>query len=335
MPTLIVTQAEVPKLLPMAECIPLMGSTLEALARGETILPLRSILWLPERVGALGLMPGALLAEGVLGLKAITLFPGNEGTPLDTHQGAVLLFEAEHGSLTAVIDATSITAIRTAAVSGFATRLLAREDAGDLALLGSGVQARTHLEAMFCVRRIRRVRVASRQPAKARAFAEHQSKRWGIRIEPVSTPREAVEGADLICTTTSAREPIVEGAWIAPGAHINAVGSSIPSARELDTEAVRRSRLYADRRESLTNEAGDFLIPKKEGAVADDHIVGELGEVAIGRVPGRRSPAEITLFKSLGLAVEDVASAKFILARAKETGAGRFLQLGGSRDEGD
>jgi len=335
MPTLIVTQAEVPKLLPMAECIPLMASTLEALARGETILPLRSILWLPERVGALGLMPGALLSEGVLGLKAITLFPGNEGSPLDTHQGAVLLFEAEHGSLMAVIDATSITAIRTAAVSGFATRLLAREDAGDLAILGSGVQARTHLEAMLCVRRIRRARVTSRHPAKARAFAERESKRWGIPVEAVSTPREAVEGADLICTTTSAREPILEGAWIASGAHINAVGSSISSTRELDTEAILRSRLYADRRESLTNEAGDFLIPKKEGAVSEDHIVGELGEVSIGRVPGRRTPADITLFKSLGLAVEDVASAKHIYAKAKETGLGRFLELGGSRDESD
>jgi alanine dehydrogenase len=309
MPTLIVTQAEVPKLLPMAECIPLMASTLEALARGETILPLRSILWLPERVGALGLMPGALLSERVLGLKAITLFPGNEGSPLDTHQGAVLLFEAEHGSLLAVIDATSITAIRTAAVSGFATRLLAREDAGDLAILGSGVQARTHLEAMLCVRRIRRARVTSRHPAKARAFAERESKRWGIPVEAVSTPREAVEGADLICTTTS--------------------------ARELDTEAILRSRLYADRRESLTNEAGDFLIPKKEGAVSEDRIVGELGEASIGRVPGRRSAADITLFKSLGLAVEDVASAKHIYAKAKETGVGRFLELGGSRDDGD
>jgi ornithine cyclodeaminase len=333
--TLIVTQEEVATLLPMAECVEVMASTMAELARGETLLPLRSILWLPERVGALGLMPGALLPEKVLGLKAITLFPGNEGTPLDTHQGAVLLFEAAHGSLLAVIDATSITGIRTAAVSAVATRALAREEAGDLAILGSGVQARTHLEAMACVRKLRRVRVASRSLANARAFAERASKRHGIAVEPVATPREAVEGADLICTATSAREPILRGEWISAGAHVNAVGSSIPSARELDTEAVRKCRLYADRRESLVNEAGDFLIAKKEGAIGEDHVVGEIGEVLIGKAPGRRSRDEITLFKSLGLAVEDVASARHIYEKAKTSGRGRFLGLGGSRHEGD
>ncbi len=335
METLVVTQADVPKLLPMNECIEVMASTMAELARGETILPLRSILWLPERVGALGLMPGVLLPERVLGVKVMTLFPGNEGTPIDTHQGAVLLFEAEHGSLLAVIDATSITAIRTAAVSGVATRALAREDAGDLAILGSGVQARTHLEAMRCVRKIRRVRVASKSFGNAKTFAERESKRQGIAIEAVATMREAAEGADLICTTTSAREPILQGDWIAPGAHINAVGSSIPAARELDTAAVVSSRLYADRRESLLNEAGDFLTPKKEGAIGDDHVVGEIGEVLIGKAPGRRSPEEITLFKSLGLAVEDVASARHIYEKAKKTGLGRFLEFGGARHESD
>jgi ornithine cyclodeaminase/alanine dehydrogenase-like protein (mu-crystallin family) len=335
METLLVTQAEVPELLPMRECIEVMAATMKALANGETILPLRSILWLPERAGALGLMPGALLSEGVLGLKAITFFSGNEGTAFDTHQGAVLLFEAEHGSLLAVIDATSITGIRTAAVSAVATRALAREDAGDLAILGSGVQARTHLEAMACVRKLRRVRVASRSLENATAFAERESKRQKIAIEVVATPKAAIEGADLICTATSARDPIVRGEWIAAGAHINAVGSSVPFARELDTEAVRRSRLYADRRESIVNEAGDFLIPKKEAAFGEDHIVGELGEVLIGKVSGRRSGEEITLFKSLGLAVEDVASARHIYETARRDGLGRFLDFGGHRHEGD
>jgi ornithine cyclodeaminase len=249
--TLVVTQAEVGALLPMAECIEVMQATMAELARGEAILPLRSVTWLPERVGALGLMPGVLLPEKVLGLKAITVFPGNEGTPLDSHQGAVLLFEAEHGSLLALIDATSITGIRTAAVSAVATRALAREDAGDLAILGSGVQARTHLEAMACVRRLRRVRVASRSLENARAFARRASGVHGIAVEAAPTVREAVRGADLICAATSAREPILEGAWISAGAHVNAVGASVPFARELDTEAVRRSRLFADRRESL------------------------------------------------------------------------------------
>jgi alanine dehydrogenase len=335
MEVLIVTQEEVPRLLPMEECMGAVAAALEALAAGKAILPLRSILWLPERVGGFGLMPAALLPDRVVGVKAITFFPGNEGTELDTHQGAVLLFEAERGRLLAVMDATSITAIRTAAASGVATRLLAREDAGDLAIIGSGVQARTHLEAMKIARRLRRVRVASKDPDRARSFAARESGKHGIAVEPVASAREAVAGADLICTVTSSREPVLLGEWISPGAHINAVGSSVPHARELDTAAVVRSRLYVDRRESTVNEAGDFLIPKKEGAVSDDHILGEIGELLTGRVEGRKSPEDITLFKSLGLAVEDVASARHIYEKAKSAGTGRFLDFGGNRHAND
>lgn len=332
---LFVNQEEVPALLPMGACIERMERALAALARGEAQLPLRSILWLPGKTGALGLMPAAITPDKVLGVKVISFFHGNEGTELDTHQGAVLLFEAERGRLLAIIDATSITAIRTAAVSGVATKLLARDDAGDLALIGSGVQARTHLEAVMQVRKVRRVRVASQSFDRAKRFAERETRRRGVTVEPVSTVREAVLGADIICTTTSAREPILEGAWLSPGAHVNAVGSSVPSARELDTAAVVRSRLYVDRRESTLNEAGDFLTPKKEGAIGDDHIVGEIGEVLTGKAPGRRTMDEITLFKSLGLAVEDVASAEHIFEEARRTGTGRFLPFGGGRHDAD
>jgi ornithine cyclodeaminase len=332
---LIVRQPEVARLLPMGECVEAVASALAELARGEAILPLRSILWLPEKAGALGLMPGALLSDGVLGVKVVTFFSVNEGTELDTHQGAVLLFDAARGSLLAIIDATSVTAIRTAAVSGLATRLLAREDAGDLALVGAGVQARTHLEAMRHVRSIRRVRIASRTREGAEAFARRESARQGIAIEPVESADAAVRGADIICTVTSSQEPVVRGDWISPGAHINAVGSSVPFARELDAEAVRRSRFFVDRRESALNEAGDFLIAKAEDAVGDDHIVAELGEVVIGRSAGRRSAEEITLFKSLGLALEDVASARHIYEKARATGSGRFLPFGGARDAPD
>lgn len=332
---LLVSQAEVPDLLPMPACIEAMEQALLALARGEAQLPLRSILWLPDRKGALGLMPAVMNGDAVLGLKAITFFPGNEGTELDTHQGAVLLFEAERGRLLAIIDATSVTAIRTAAVSGVATKLLAREDAGDLAIVGSGVQARTHLEAMMQVRSLRRVRVSSLSFERATRFAERETARRGIRVEAVRTAREAVEGADIVCTTTSAKEPIVHGAWLSPGTHINAVGSSVPFNRELDTAAVVGSRLFVDRRESALNEAGDFLIPRKEGAIGDDHIVGEIGEILAGANPGRRSNDEITLFKSLGLAVEDVASARLIYEEARRTGKGRFLPFGGARHDAD
>jgi alanine dehydrogenase len=155
--------------------------------------------------------------------------------------------------------------------------------------------------------------------------------RHGVTIEPIASVEEAVRGADIICTVTSSRVPVVAGEWIEPGAHVNAVGSSVPFARELDTAAVVRSRLFVDRRESALNEAGDFLIPKKEGAVADDHILGEIGEVLTGKIAGRRSPGEITLFKSLGLAIEDVAAARHIYEKARASGKGRFLELGGER----
>ena len=332
MEVLIVNQSEVPHLLPMNECIEVMAQALMTLGRGEAILPLRPVLWLPERVGALGMMPAYIGMPKAVGLKVVTVFPGNHGTEYDSHQGAVMLFEAEHGSLLALIDASAITAIRTAAVSGVATRLLAREDASDLAILGSGVQARTHLEAMLHARPLRRVRVWSKTLEYVQAFAERESRRHGIKIEPMESAREAVEGADIICTTTSAREPVLRGDWIALGAHINAVGSSVAFTRELDTAAVARARLFVDRRESTLNEAGDFLMPKKEGAIGDDHIRGEIGEILLGQIGGRRSTEEITLFKSLGLAVEDLAAAHHIYRKARERGMGTTIEFGGSRN---
>lgn len=327
MKVLIVNQAEVARLLPMGECMDVMAEALKTLARGEAILPLRTMMWLPERVGLLGTMPAYLARPRALGLKVITLFPGNLGTEYETHQGVVLLFGAEHGQPLAIMDAGEITAIRTAAVSGVATRLLARADAHDLALLGSGVQARTHLAAMLLARPLTRVRVWSRTWERAQRFAEDASRRHGIAVEPVATGREAVAGADIICTLTGSSQPVLLGDWIAPGAHTNAVGAATPTARELDTAAVVRSRLFVDRRESTLNEAGDFLIPRREGAVGDEHILGELGEVLLGRVPGRASPDEITLFKSLGLAIEDVASAHHIYTKATERSAGTLVEL--------
>ncbi len=331
MEVLIINQKEVPTLLPMGECMEVMAAALAALARSEALLPLRSIMWLPEKVGALGMMPAYLKDANVLGLKVISVFPGNHGTEFDAHQGAVMLFEARNGRPLAIIDATEITAIRTAATSGVATKLLARDDAGDLAILGSGTQAAKHLEAMLLTRKIRRVRVWSRNPQNAARFAERESRRRGIAVEAMLTGREAVEWADLICTTTSSPEPVLRGEWIAPGTHINAVGSSVPFARELDTAAVVRSRLFVDRRESTLNEAGDFLFPKKEGAIGDDHIQGEIGELLTGRAGGRRSADEITLFKSLGLAIEDLASAHHIFTKATERGLGARVELGGHR----
>ncbi len=331
MEAVIVNQRQVYELLPMRECIDVMAEVLRDLSDGGCILPLRQIMWLKERVGALGLMPSYWERAAVIGLKAVTFFTANEGTELDSHQGAVLLFDAERGTLLAMIDATAITAIRTAAVSGVATRALAREDASVLALIGSGVQARTHLEAMLVCRPIERVRVFSKTATQSTAFAQREAARHDLVVEAAETAREAVAGADIICAATSSRRPVLIGDWIAPGTHINAVGSSVASARELDGSAVRMSRLFVDRRESALNEAGDFLLAKKEGLVDDDHILAEIGEVLTGQAAGRRSHDEITLFKSVGLAVEDLAAAMHVYKKAKSKSAGTRVEFGGDR----
>ncbi len=332
---LIVNQAEVPRLLPMKECVDVMARAFAALARGEADMPVRQILWMAEKRGALGLMPAHLTSHASLGLKAVTFFPRNEGTDLDSHQGAVLLFETGRGRLLAIMDATSITSVRTAAVSGLATRLLARPEAGDLALVGSGVEARTHLEAMLAVRTLKRIRVVSKTFEKARSFADRESKRHGVTITPCRTVEEAVSGADIVCTVTSSREPVVHGAWLAPGTHVNAVGSSVATSRELDSAAVAKARLFVDHRESALAEAGDFLLARAEGAVDDAHILGNLGELVTQQIPGRQSPTEITLFKSVGLAIEDVAAAQHIYSKARGSGFGKLVEFGGGRHDAD
>ena len=332
MKVLIINQSEVRRLLPMRECIDVMADALAELARGEAILPLRSIMWLPEKVGALGVMPSYLEGIKAIGLKVITVFPGNHGTQYDSHQGAVMLFEATHGQLLTLMDASEITAIRTAAVSGVATRLLARPDAQSLALLGTGVQAKTHLAAMREVRDIKSVRVWSRNKEHAAQFAERETRRHGIPVSVAANVNDAVDGAAIICTTTSSRDPILTGGWISPGTHINAVGSSVPFARELDALAVKQSRLYVDRRESTLNESGDFLLARKEGAVDDAHILGEIGELLVGTAEGRKTVEDITLFKSLGLAIEDLAAANHVYKKAIEAGVGVMVELGGERD---
>jgi alanine dehydrogenase len=327
MNVLVLNQSDIAQLLPMRDCIDVMADALSALARGDAILPLRQVLRLPDSKNAFAVMPAYLGAPKAVGAKVITVFPDNHGSAVDSHQGAVLLFEAEHGSLAAILDASSITAIRTAAVSGLVTRLLAREAASDIAILGTGVQARTHLEAMCAVRPVKRVRVWSRNADKVREFAERESRDHDLVVEPARSAREAVQGAEIVCTVTASREPVLAGEWLADGAHVNAVGASLPFARELDTVAVARGRLYVDRRESAANEAGDFLIPKREGAITDDHIVGEIGELLLGRTTGRRTPDEVTIFKSLGLAVEDVAAAQFIYERARVENRGTRVDL--------
>jgi ornithine cyclodeaminase len=320
MSILFLNRDDVEAFLPMDECIEVVEGALRALARGEAVQPLRSVHWMPDRHGLLALMPGML--GTVAGVKVLTVVPENHLHGGESHQGMVLLFEQERGRPLAFLDASSVTAIRTAAASAVATRALARAEAGDLAILGSGVQAGSHLDAMRAVRALRRVRVWSRRPESARRFAEREGERTGLTVEPMPTAREAVAGADLICTVTAATEPVLLGEWISPGAHVNAAGACTPRARELDGAAVARARLFTDRRESLLAEAGDFLLAREEGAVTNDHILGEIGEVLEGILPGRRSAEEITLFKSLGIAVEDLAAGWHVYRKALAAGRG-------------
>jgi ornithine cyclodeaminase len=320
------------ELLPMATCIEKVADALASLARGDAVQPLRMAVWQPDRAGLLGVMPAWLGGDvNASGVKVVSVFPGNHGSELDAHQGVVLLFEGEQGRLLAIIDASEVTAIRTAAASAVATRVLAREDARELLVVGTGIQARTHVEAIACVRELARVRVHGRDLARARAFAERESARLGVTVEAVEDLRGAVASADIVCLATSAKTPVLRGEWLRAGTHVNAVGACTPAARELDGAAVARARLYCDRRESLFAEAGDFLLARAEGLVSDAHVVGEIGEVLIGAVVGRRDVAEITLFESLGLGIEDVAVAHHIHARACERGVGIELAMGGTR----
>ena len=328
---LVLSQRDVTALLPMNACIDVMAATLASLARDEAILPLRTVLRFPDGNGAFAVMPGYLGVPQTIGAKVITVMPGNHGTAFDSHQGAVLLFDPGNGSLAALLDATAITTIRTAAVSAVATRELARANASSLAILGAGVQGHAHLEAMCAVRPITSLRVWSRNAEHARQLAAVASERFHLEASVATTPADAVRGIDIVCTTTSATEPVLRGEWLSPGTHINAVGASTPSARELDSVTVVRSRLYVDRRESALKEPGDLLVPLCDGEIGIEHIVGELGEVLIDRAPKRGSGEEITLFKSLGLAIEDLAAASYVCAAASRVGAGVHVELGGAR----
>jgi ornithine cyclodeaminase len=328
MKILVLSHNEVVELLPIKECIAVMREALIALASGKVHQPLRTIIRPPEAAGVMGLMPSYISGERAgFGLKAICVMPGNPARGKDSHQGAVLLFSADTGELMAMTNASAITAIRTPSVSGVATDLLAREDACNLAIIGSGVQARSHLAAMSEVRSIKRCRIASRQIEHAQKFAEEMRPDFSFPLEVVDSIEEALADADLIVTVTSAVQPVVRREWISPGAHLNVVGSSHANAREVDSATIAASSLFVDRRESTINEAGDYLFALRDGAIGPDHIRAELGEILTGERPGRTSPEEITLFKSLGIGIEDLAAAEYLYRKARESNAGTWVEF--------
>jgi ornithine cyclodeaminase/alanine dehydrogenase-like protein (mu-crystallin family) len=314
---LVLNQEEVERLLDMEGCIEAMEGTLASLARGEVDMPLRFMFAPAGSPSLIGLMPAHRAGDNPLySLKTVCVFPDNPKRGLDAHQGTVTLFDGETGVVKAVMNASAITAIRTAAVSAVATRLLAREDTRKLGILGAGVQARSHLDSMRAVRDFDQVVLYSPTAGHATALAEESG------AEAVGSAEEAVRDADVVVTATNAAEPVLERSWLKEGAHLNAVGGRPPQMIELDPETVAAAALFVDRRESAENEAGDYRRALEEGAIGPDHIRAEVGEVLIGSKPGREDDAQLTIFRSLGLAVEDLAAAEYVVQRARETGTG-------------
>jgi ornithine cyclodeaminase len=321
--TLILGHADVARALPMDACIQAMAAVLAAHGRGELHQPLRSVSVPPDSDGFLGLMPAHRGGERPLfSLKAVCIFPGNPARGLDAHQGTVTLFDGETGVPSAILDASAITEIRTAAVSALATRLLAREDVTTLAILGSGVQAAAHLRALRLVREFDEVRVFSPTRAHAERLAGESA---GVEVS--ASAREAVSRADVVVTATNSRAPVLERAWLAEGAHVNAAGASSPASRELDTATVAAAALFCDSRESLEHEAGEYRLAVEEGLIDATHVRATLGEVAAGLHPGRTSESEITLFRSLGLGIEDLAAAEHAVDNARGLGLGTEVEL--------
>jgi ornithine cyclodeaminase/alanine dehydrogenase-like protein (mu-crystallin family) len=303
-----IDREEVARRLTYEACIPIVREAMIAFSKGETRQLLRSILPLAHG-NVLGIMPGALGPQAPFGAKLISVYPHNFAKGLQSHQGLVMLFEPHSGAAVCVVHAGEITAIRTAAASAVASAALARSDAQLLAILGYGEQAATHARALLKVRPISAVRIWGRSPQRAQEFCARMSAELGIPFHSAATAREAVQDADIVCTVTAAREPVLEGKWVRAGTHLNVVGSGVAGPVEIDTDLVVRSRFIVDSREGVLAQGAEFLRARQAGAIDDSHIAGEIGQVLAGQIPGRRSASEITLYKSLGHVVQDLACA--------------------------
>ncbi|HEY2447190.1 MAG TPA: ornithine cyclodeaminase family protein [Rhizomicrobium sp.] len=308
---------EVGRRLTYELCIPIVHEAMIAFSRGDTRQVLRSIVPLSD--GRLfGVMPGAMGAFAPFGAKVISVFQENTPKGRPSHQGLVVLFDPETGAPLCVVDAGEITAIRTAAASAVATDALARADARRLAILGTGEQAATHIRAIAKVRNLELVAVWGRSPERARAFARRMGAEMGVPVAAAKDVEQAVAEADMICAVTAASEPILKGEWVTPGTHVNLVGSGYAGPVEVDNNLVVRSRFVVDSREGVLQQGAEFLKAKEAGLIGDDHIVGEIGEVLAGSIEGRRSVGEITVYKSLGHVVQDLATAWALYSQIDE-----------------
>jgi len=319
--------ADVVRTLPMKDAVEAMRDAFRQLSTGQAVMPPRTQIEAAEPPGDALFMPSYIPAAGRMGVKIVTLFGGNAAQGLPRLQALMVVLDAATGSPLAVMDGTSLTAIRTGAASGVATDLLARPDAAVAAVFGAGPQARTQLVGVCAVRPIRRARIFDVSAERARAIAREMAEELGIQVEAAASPSEALAGADVVCTATTASEPVFADSDVAPGTHINAIGSYKPGVREIPAETVRRARVVVDHLPAALAEAGDLIIPMEQGLIGKGHVYAELGELLAGVKKGRESPDEITLFKSVGVAVQDLAAADRVLAAAERLNFGTELAL--------
>jgi len=319
---IVLSHEDVAALLPPATAIEVVARAMAATSRGEAELPLRSIMDVggPNKMG---IMPGMMRTPACHGIKLVSLYPGNAAAGFSSHQGAMVLFEPEHGTAIAIMDGGPLTALRTAAASAVATRALARENSSVLAMVGAGEQARHHLDAIITIRPITELRIASRTEKSATGFAEHARRKYPhLTVSSGIDIRAAVADADIVCTVTTSPTPVLQGAWIAKGTHLNVVGASVPSKREIDDEMVLRAKVFADYRRSTFAQAGEIVDMIRAGTIGEEHVVAEIGEVLNGSAPGRADDESITLYRSLGIAAQDIACAYHCWEQAKLTGRG-------------
>jgi ornithine cyclodeaminase len=318
---IVLSKSEVSKLLPMHVAIDLVEKAMIETSEGRATLPLRTAMPLGE-VNKLGIMPGAMDDPDCFGVKLISLYPDNPASGHSSHLGLMVLFEKEFGTPIAIMDAGVITAIRTAAASAVATNVLARKDAQVLTVIGTGEQAEYHVKSILEVRDINEIRVVGRNQARAEAFAHRIENMTDVAVTSNESVQTSVQGADIICTVTSSKETVLFGEWVQAGSHVNAVGASVPTMREIDENLLVKSSLFVDYCPSALAQAGDVIAALKNGAISDDHIIGEIGEVLGRKVRGRESSTEITLYRSLGVAAQDLICAYHVMTQAKENGIG-------------
>ncbi|MFI0787623.1 ornithine cyclodeaminase family protein [Streptomyces lydicus] len=327
---LVLGRAQVTALLDMDALIDALASAMADLSAGRASSPDRVAAAVPDRDGFVAAMPGFVPSAGALASKLVSVFPGNAGTSLPTHQALIVVFDPDTGEPTALLDGTALTAARTAAASALSARLLAREDAAVLAVLGTGVQARSHARAMCRVRPVREIRVAGRDRARAAALAADLSAELGLPVEAVATYAEALAEADIAAATTHAVDPVVRRAWLTPGVHVTSVGFN-PVGREIDDATIADAVVCVESRQAALAPfpagSNDLLEPVRDGVITPDHVHAELGELLAGSRPGRTSREQITLYKSVGVAVQDAAAAALVVAAARKQSVGEEIRL--------